>query len=224
MNVVTPIREEDIEFDHGSFDAAAFARRPRQLAGPGRGDRSHPAQAGSHRRADRKSLRRGYPVPLRLRHGQPDMGLYRRQRALSTGIPVGATIGFLLAPPWLLPCAGGCRLARLGVREWICDPHRYLKSGNRQAVEHTIHAAATVAHHHGALLKVILETACLRGGKLRGAEIAIQAGADFIKTSTGFHRRRHRCRRCPAARRSRCPLRRQGRGRYSHPGGRTFPA
>ena len=27
MNVVTPIREEDIEFDHGSFDAAAFARQ-----------------------------------------------------------------------------------------------------------------------------------------------------------------------------------------------------
>jgi deoxyribose-phosphate aldolase len=62
-----------------------------------------------------------------------------------------------------------------------------LKSGNYQAVDHTIHAVATVAHHHGALLKVILETALLNvEEKLRGAEIAIQAGADFIKTSTGF--------------------------------------
>ncbi len=44
-----------------------------------------------------------------------------------------------------------------------------------------------VAHHHGALLKVILETALLNmEEKLRGSEIAIQAGADFIKTSTGF--------------------------------------
>ncbi len=66
-------------------------------------------------------------------------------------------------------------------------PIGQLKSGNHQAVQHTIHAVATVAHHHGALLKVILETALLTvEEKLRGAEIAIQAGADFIKTSTGF--------------------------------------
>ena len=44
-----------------------------------------------------------------------------------------------------------------------------------------------MAHHHGALLKVILETCLLNvEEKLRGAEIAIQAGADFLKTSTGF--------------------------------------
>jgi deoxyribose-phosphate aldolase len=46
---------------------------------------------------------------------------------------------------------------------------------------------ATIAHLHGALLKVILETALLSvAEKLRASEIAIQAGADFIKTSTGF--------------------------------------
>ena len=66
-------------------------------------------------------------------------------------------------------------------------PIGHLKSGNHQAVEHAIHAAATVAHHQGALLKVILETVLLTvEEKLRGAEIAIQAGADFLKTSTGF--------------------------------------
>ena len=66
-------------------------------------------------------------------------------------------------------------------------PIGQLKSGNHHAVQHTIHAAATVAHHNGALLKVILETALLTvEEKLRGAELAIQAGADFIKTSTGF--------------------------------------
>ena len=37
------------------------------------------------------------------------------------------------------------------------------------------------------MLKVILETALLTiPEKLRAAEIAIQAGADFLKTSTGF--------------------------------------
>jgi deoxyribose-phosphate aldolase len=46
---------------------------------------------------------------------------------------------------------------------------------------------AVIAHHRGVLLKVILETALLNvEEKLRGSEIAIQAGADFIKTSTGF--------------------------------------
>jgi deoxyribose-phosphate aldolase len=54
-------------------------------------------------------------------------------------------------------------------------------------VHHAIHAAANVAHHHGALLKVILETCLLNvEEKLRAAEIAIQAGADFLKTSSGF--------------------------------------
>ena len=44
-----------------------------------------------------------------------------------------------------------------------------------------------MAHDHGALLKVILETCLLTvEEKLRAAEIAIQAGADFLKTSTGF--------------------------------------
>jgi deoxyribose-phosphate aldolase len=46
---------------------------------------------------------------------------------------------------------------------------------------------AEVAHDHGALLKVILE-ACLLSveEKLRASEIAIHAGTDFLKTSTGF--------------------------------------
>jgi deoxyribose-phosphate aldolase len=66
-------------------------------------------------------------------------------------------------------------------------PIGQMKSGNHTAVQHTIHAAASVAHHHGAVLKVILETALLSmEEKLRAAEIAIQAGADFIKTSSGF--------------------------------------
>jgi deoxyribose-phosphate aldolase len=77
---------------------------------------------------------------------------------------------------------------RLGAREVdMVIPVGQLKSGNHQAVQHAIHAVATVAHHHGALLKVILETCLLNvEEKLRGAEIAIQAGADFLKTSTGF--------------------------------------
>jgi deoxyribose-phosphate aldolase len=66
-------------------------------------------------------------------------------------------------------------------------PIGQLKSGDHQAVEHAIQATACVAHQHGAILKVILETCLLTvQEKLRGAEIAIKAGADFLKTSTGF--------------------------------------
>jgi deoxyribose-phosphate aldolase len=66
-------------------------------------------------------------------------------------------------------------------------PIGQLKSGHHNAVQHTIQATATVAHDNGAILKVILETCLLTvEEKLRASEIAIQAGADFLKTSTGF--------------------------------------
>ena len=43
------------------------------------------------------------------------------------------------------------------------------------------------SHRAGALCKVILETALLtREEKVRGALLAKKAGADFVKTSTGF--------------------------------------
>jgi deoxyribose-phosphate aldolase len=106
-----------------------------------------------------------------------------------TGIPVGVVIGFPLGASLVSTLRQeAAALTRLGARELdMVIPIGQLKSGNFQAVLHTVHAAATVAHHRGALLKVILETALLSmEEKLRGAEIAIQAGADFIKTSTGF--------------------------------------
>lgn len=75
----------------------------------------------------------------------------------------------------------------LGVRELdMVLPIGQLKSGSHAAVQHTVRAVADVAHHHGAVLKVTLETALLSmEEKLRASEISIQAGADFIKTSTG---------------------------------------
>jgi deoxyribose-phosphate aldolase len=66
-------------------------------------------------------------------------------------------------------------------------PIGLLKSGSHQAVEHTIRAAVQVAHDHGAILKVNLETCLLTmQEKLRASEIAIQAGTDFINTASGF--------------------------------------
>jgi deoxyribose-phosphate aldolase len=106
-----------------------------------------------------------------------------------TGVPVGVVIGFPLGASLVSTLRQeAAALTRLGACELdMVIPIGQLKSANHQAVHHTIHAVATVAHHHGALLKVILETTLLSvEEKLRASEIAIQAGADFLKTSTGF--------------------------------------
>jgi deoxyribose-phosphate aldolase len=62
-----------------------------------------------------------------------------------------------------------------------------LKSGNRTMVEEDIHSVVQAAHRRKALVKVILETGLLTDEeKILACEIAKSAGADFVKTSTGF--------------------------------------
>lgn len=62
-----------------------------------------------------------------------------------------------------------------------------LKSGDLELVERDIRAVVEVAHAGGALCKVILETGLLAVEEIETAcRIAGVAGADFVKTSTGF--------------------------------------
>jgi deoxyribose-phosphate aldolase len=62
-----------------------------------------------------------------------------------------------------------------------------LKSGNRDLVFSEIRALAEVVHDRAALLKVILETGLLSDEeKVIACELSERAGADFVKTSTGF--------------------------------------
>ncbi len=62
-----------------------------------------------------------------------------------------------------------------------------LKSGDDCAVEDDIRAVAEAAHENGVLLKVIIETALLTDEeKVRASLASKNAGADFVKTSTGF--------------------------------------
>jgi deoxyribose-phosphate aldolase len=62
-----------------------------------------------------------------------------------------------------------------------------LKAGDRDAVRGDVGAVAAVAHAHGGLLKVIIETALLTDEeKVTACTLAKEAGADFVKTSTGF--------------------------------------
>jgi deoxyribose-phosphate aldolase len=62
-----------------------------------------------------------------------------------------------------------------------------LISGNDKYVQEQIAAVVEVAHAEGALVKVILENAYLTDEqKVRGCHLVEAAGADYVKTSTGF--------------------------------------
>lgn len=62
-----------------------------------------------------------------------------------------------------------------------------LKSGEDEQVEQEIRRVAAACHRVGAICKVILETALLTDEeKVRACKLAQAAGADFVKTSTGF--------------------------------------
>ncbi len=62
-----------------------------------------------------------------------------------------------------------------------------LKGGEYQSVLDDIRAVADACHGSGAILKVILEMGLLaQREKILGCLICQEAGADFVKTSTGF--------------------------------------
>lgn len=62
-----------------------------------------------------------------------------------------------------------------------------LKAGETELVARDIRSVVEVAHKAGALVKVIIETALLTDEeKVVACLLAKEAGADFVKTSTGF--------------------------------------
>ena len=62
-----------------------------------------------------------------------------------------------------------------------------LRGGDHDTVRGDIQAVVEIAHACGAIVKVILETALLNDEqKVAASLLAKEAGADFVKTSTGF--------------------------------------
>lgn len=62
-----------------------------------------------------------------------------------------------------------------------------LKSGNVDFVQNDISEVVKVAHNKGALVKVIIEASLLDDDEIViASQLAKNAGADFVKTSTGF--------------------------------------
>lgn len=106
-----------------------------------------------------------------------------------TGVPTGVVIGFPLGANLTTSKRDEAReMVKIGARELDMVMNVGLvKSGLYEQAEADIHAVVAVARSAGAIVKVILETCLLTvAEKIRSAEIAMAAGADFIKTSTGF--------------------------------------
>jgi deoxyribose-phosphate aldolase len=190
MASITPINAAELEFDNGAWDADAFAAQTLSTWPSLAAVIDHTLLKPEATRHQIESL---CDEAIRYRFACAMVNPVWATTAVGllsgTGVPVGVVIGFPLGASLVSTLRQeAAALTRLGVRELdMVIPVGQLKSGNHQAVHHAIHAAAAVAHHHGALLKVILETCLLNvEEKLRAAEIAIQAGADFLKTSTGF--------------------------------------
>ena len=190
MPATTRIREEELEFDNGTFDAAAFAAQAlsgwKTLAAVIDHTLLKPEAT---RTQVEKLCQEAAQYRFACAMVNPMWASVAVHALSGTHVPVGVVIGFPLGASLVSTLRQeATALTRLGVRELdMVLPIGQLKSGNHQVVEHTIHAVAATAHHNGALLKVILETALLTvEEKLRASEIAILAGADFIKTSTGF--------------------------------------
>jgi deoxyribose-phosphate aldolase len=97
------------------------------------------------------------------------------------GFPLGATLSQVKAFE-----------ARKAIRSGASEidmviPVGALKAGDDDLVEKDIVEVVEACHTRGAICKVIIETCYLTDEeKVRACKIAKRAGADFVKTSTGF--------------------------------------
>src|SRR5436853_6720874 len=97
------------------------------------------------------------------------------------GFPLGATLSDVKAYEARRAIFDGAREVDMVINVGA------LKSNDDCLVEHDIRSVVEVAHEAGVTCKVIIETALLTDDeKVRACLAAKKAGADFVKTSTGF--------------------------------------
>ncbi|WP_420239416.1 deoxyribose-phosphate aldolase [Telmatobacter bradus] len=190
MAAITPISASDLEFDHGSFDVAAFAAHTLSSWQNLAAVIDHTLLKPEAPRSQVETLcSEAATYRFACAMVNPAWAATAVSLLAGTGVPVGVVIGFPLGASLASTLRQEAEmLSRLGVKELdMVLPVGHLKSGDYQTVENAIRSTAQVAHARGSLLKVILETALLNTEeKLRSTEIAIACGANFVKTSTGF--------------------------------------
>ena len=110
-------------------------------------------------------------------------------QARGTSVKVGTVVGFPLgANLTATKLAEAEATLRNGAHELDAVLNiGALKSRDRVLVQTEMRSLAQLAHERGALLKVILENALLsQEEKILACALAVEAGVDFVKTSTGF--------------------------------------
>jgi deoxyribose-phosphate aldolase len=107
-----------------------------------------------------------------------------------TGVKVGAVIGFphggSTTEVKRFETGTACRDGAVEI-DMVTNIGKAL-SGDWAYVEQDIRAVCEEAHRHGAIVKVIFENDFLPDDaiKIRLCQVCEQAGADFVKTSTGY--------------------------------------
>jgi deoxyribose-phosphate aldolase len=112
-----------------------------------------------------------------------------RDALAGSGVLVGTVVGFPHgASTSAVKAAEAERALDDGAAELdMVLPIGWLRSGEDAYVHDDIAAVVAVARPRGAVVKVILENAYLTDDqKVRGCQLSEKAGADYVKTSTGY--------------------------------------
>ena len=141
------------------------------------------------RAGHRGAVPRGGAVQVRDGLRQPDLGGAGARLLAGSGVGVCSVVGFPLG-------ATTADVKGYETRRAIFDGAREidmvinvgaLKSGDLRVVERDIEAVTTPCRDCGVLSKVIIEAALLTDDeKVTACTLAKAAGADYVKTSTGF--------------------------------------
>jgi deoxyribose-phosphate aldolase len=108
-----------------------------------------------------------------------------------TGVRIGSVVGFPFgANTTTVKRYEALDAVRMGAREVDMVMNiGALKSGDRFRVQADMRGLAEIAHDNNAILKITIETALLSlEEKILACQLAVAAGADFVKSSTGFSR------------------------------------
>ena len=106
-----------------------------------------------------------------------------------TGVKIGCVVGFPFgASTTSVKRYEALDAIRLGAHELDMVMNiGALKSGDRSLVQADMRGLVEIAHDNGAILKITIETALLSlEEKILACQLAVAAGADFVKSSTGF--------------------------------------
>ena len=106
-----------------------------------------------------------------------------------TGICVVCDFPFGLSTTAVKAAAAEAYCRRGDVAELdVVSNYGWIRSGLWDSVREDVRRTCEACHAHGVAVKVILETDALEMDQiLRATDAVIEAGADFVKTSTGFY-------------------------------------